>query len=327
MLHKFEGSFHQSHIADYCTCPMYFRLRHIDGMQLETVPSYMLFGIAFHKAIHVLHQCKDLDAIDFNVIIDKCEKEIEAASDNYPPQRTWWDDRDSEATAFIVDADETLKVYWSKSYNRDANILLSEVEFTVDIGGFPFAGRIDQFREMPDGTKAIIDFKTGKSGASEMLLELGYQLSIYHYACEHGTFKDHGKINMRPDVVGIYRTMDHLPYKKNGKTKMKTYQKGDERGPGLYLATRTDTDIEAMIQDLGIVCRNIKGPHYDNIKNQLASGGAFGRMPSYVYGQVACDACSLKTECAAERRQAQGDTREIENIITEEDINYAKTQK
>ena len=320
---KFEGSFHQSHIADYCTCPMYFRLRHIDEIQPETVPSYMLFGIAMHRAIHVLHQCKDLDAIDFNVIVEKCENEVEAGNDTYPPQRTWWENRDAEIAAFVTDAEETLKVYWSKPHNYEATILLSETEFTVDIGGFPFAGRIDQLREMPDGTKAIIDFKTGKSAASEMLLELGYQLSIYHYACEHGTFKGHGEVNMRPDAVGIYCTMDHLPYKKNGKTKTKTYSKGDERGPGLYLATRTEADIRAMIQDLGIVCRNIKGPHYDNIKNQLAAGGAFGRMPSYVYGQVACDACSLKTECAAERRQAQGSTEEIEKHISEEDFQNA----
>lgn len=321
-MHKFEGPFHQSHIADYCTCPMYFRLRHIDEIQPETAPAYMFFGIVMHKAIHVLHQCKDLDAVDFGAIADQCEKEVEAGNENYPPQRIAWEDRKAEFVSFADDAEETLKVYWSKPFNYESTILLSETEFTVDIGGFPFAGRIDQLREMPDGTKAIIDFKTGKSVASEMLLELGYQLSIYHYACEHGTFEGHGKINLRPDAVGIYRTMDHLPYKKNGKTKTKTYQKGDERGPGLYLATRTEADIRAMIQDLGIVCRNIKGPHYDNIKNQLASGGAFGRMPSYVYGQVACDACSLKTECAAERRQAQGDTKEIENAITEEDLNY-----
>ncbi len=323
MQDKFEGPFHQSHIADYCTCPMYFRLKEIDGIRPETVPSYMLFGIAFHKAIHILHQCKDLDAIDFNVIVDECEKEVEAGSDNHPPQKTWWDDRDAEIAAFIADAEETLKVYWSKPHNYESTILLSETEFTVDIGGFPFAGRIDQLREMPDGTKAIIDFKTGKSAASEMLLEIGYQLSIYHYACEHGEFKGHGKVNMRPDAVGLYRTMDHLPYKKNGTKKGVAFQKGDERGPGLYLATRTETDIRAMIQDLGIVCRNIKGPHYDNIKNQLAAGGAFGRMPSYVFGQVACDTCSLKAECAAERRQAQGDTKEIGNIITEEDLKHA----
>lgn len=322
MEYKFTGPFHQSHIADYCTCPMYFRLKDIDGMLPETVPSYMLFGIMFHKAFHVLHQCKDLDAVDWNVIANQCEKEVEAGSDNYPPQRVWWDDRDAEIAAFIADAEETLKVYWSKPHNHESTILLSETEFAVDIGGFPFAGRIDQLREMPDGRKVIIDFKTGKSAASEMLLELGYQLSIYHYACEHGTFKDHGKVNIRPDAVGIYRTMDHLPYKKNGKTKTKTYSKSDERGPGLYLATRTTADIRAMIQDLGIVCRNIKGPHYDNIKNQLAAGGAFGRMPSYVYGQVACDACSLKTECAAERRQAQGDMKEMEKHISEEDFSH-----
>ncbi len=320
---KFKGSFHQSHIAKYCTCPMLFKLEEIDGIRPETVPSYMLFGIMFHKAFHILHQCKDLDAIDFNVIADQCEKEVEAGSDNHPPQRTWWDDRDAEITAFITDAEETLRVYWSKSYNRDANILLSEVEFKVDIGGFPFAGRIDQLREMPDGTKAIIDFKTGKSAASEMLLEIGYQLSIYHYACEHGTFEGHGKINMRPDHIGIYRTMDHLPYKKNGKTKTKTYQKGDERGPGLYMGIRTEADIDATIQDLGIICRSIVGPRYDAKLKHLVKGGSFGRMPSYVFGQVACDTCSLKTECAAERRQAQGDTKEIENIITKEDLSHA----
>lgn len=317
---KFEGSFHQSHIADYCTCPMYFRLRHIDEIQPETIPTYMFFGTVMHWLLGEIHDHRDPERFIATQIRGRIDDYEEETSMDSP---VVWKDRESEIAEFISDAIPTLKNYWSKPHNHESTILLSETEFTVDIGGFPFAGRIDQLREMPDGTKAIVDFKTGKSGASEMLLELGYQLSIYHYACEHGTFKGHGKINIRPDAVGIYRTMDHLPYKKNGKTKTKTYQKGDERGPGLYLATRTEADIEAMIQDLGIVCRNIKGPHYDNIKNQLASGGAFGRMPSYVYGQVACDACSLKTECAAERRQAQGDMKEMENIITEEDLSHA----
>jgi RecB family exonuclease len=283
----------------------------------------MFFGIVMHRAIHILHQVGELDGIDFSVIVDKCEDEVEEGYGGHPPQIVGWQNKEAEISAFIFDAVPILKVYWSKPYNHNAEIILSETEFAVDIGGFPFAGRIDELRRGPDGKTIINDYKTGKSAASEMLLEIGYQLSIYFYACEHGTFEGHGKIGIRPDFVGLYRTMDHLPYKKAGTKKGKAFVAGDERGPGLYLGTRTDADIDAMIQDLGIICRSIVGPRYDAKLKHLVKGGSFGRMPSYVFGQVACDTCSLKTECAAERRQAQGDTKEMENIITEEDFSHA----
>ena len=298
-----NGAFHQSQIADYCACPFKFYMKYVLGMEPETIGTKMFFGTVMHKAIADLHATEKIPHLAET--IKRCETE-----ENRP---VFWDDKKVEIEKFIDDAIPTLTNYWNKPFNRDAEILLAEAEFEVDIGKFKFGGRIDQLRRYQDET-ILIDFKTGAAQTNEHLIEIDYQLSIYAYSIDYGRFVGNKGWNL--DKVAIYRTQDHLPYKKKTTKKStgEVFMAGDERGPGLYTTTRHPKDFEAMIQDLSTICRNIVGPHFDDKVGHLVKGGAFGRTPNI----MSCQMCGLKAECLAARKQAIIDTTNI--TIDEEDI-------
>ncbi len=303
MSHRFEGEFHQSQISDYVKCPKYFYYRNILGLKFDRKSAKMFFGTVMHWLIARLHESGDKaelwydDYPSLRQVVDEMEDDEEVP--------IAWTDRDKEVDDWIEDAGLILKNYWAKDFNRNCEVILSEAKFTVNIAGFNFAGRIDQLRRTPRGEIMLIDFKTGTSQTNETLIELDYQLSIYAWAVMHGRFEKNGELfslskNEWPDKVGIYRTVDHLPYKRNGKTKNGSYSKGQERGQGLYTTTRTSDDFDAMQQDLGIICRSILGPHYDFKTKRLTKGGAFGRTPNIMN----CVSCAFKSECLAERRKS-----------------------
>ncbi len=60
-------------------------------------------------------------------------------------------------------------------------VLQTEQSFEIQIGGSKVAGRIDRMDELPDGTVAIIDYKTGKARDQEDADE-SLQLSLYALA-------------------------------------------------------------------------------------------------------------------------------------------------
>lgn len=251
-----------------------------------------------HNLLAELHETKDERMFDTETI----EQYVDLYESN-EDKKVWWDDREKQVKAWAKDTAITLKNYWAKPFNRDCMVLLSEFEVEVMIGKFLFAGRIDQLRRYDD-KYILVDFKTGLANTNEHLIELNYQLSIYSYALRNKCLIDE---------VGIYRTYDHLPYKKSGKHG----NKGDERGQGLYTTTRTQHDYDAMIQDLGVICRQITGPHFDNKTGKLASGGAFGRTPNI----MSCQMCSFRTECLDARRKEilidEGLVEEAKNALIE----------
>lgn len=297
--------FHQSAIKLYSICPKQYWFLKVAGVKRETISSKMLFGSVYHEAVDQLHQGVVVDEACLREIIDTIEKAEETP--------TWWDDRQAEIDEWLLDAVPTLNNYWSKPFNREAKILLSEKEFTVKIGSFDFAGRIDQVRQTPEGELVLIDYKSGLMPNGEAEFELDYQLSIYAYALKHDTTLG---IERFPDKVGRYLLHDHLPYKRNGKKGDGTpYFKGNERGNGLYTTTRTEADYDAMIQDLSIICRQIVGPHFNAKTNRLESGGAFPRTPNFLN----CGMCPVRQECIDDRR-ANIIQQPINVELTEEDF-------
>jgi hypothetical protein len=295
---------------------MKFYLMRVLEIAPETKTTKMFFGTVMHKAICYLH--KDKHIPDLEAIINGCEADTVTGSDGYPPCNIAWKDRDNEINKWMFDARSILERYWADKRNRYTEILLSEAEFTVDIAGFPFTGRIDQLRRNPDGTVILIDFKTGDSRYSDIMMELDFQLSTYDYGVINGKFPDYPDIILpKPDFVGIYHTALHLPYKRKTTVNGVTYQVGDQRpGDILKLTTRTENDFRVMIEDLGRKCRDIMGPTYDG--KCLRKGGSFPRSPQNIMG---CNTCPVKNECIAMKNKTDHDTDKIQTLVREEDFN------
>jgi RecB family exonuclease len=323
-MNKFQPPFRQSQIVTYMICQRRFYYAHIIGLEREFTSPYFITGNAMHKAIWMLHDGADILSEDaLRYIIDRTEAET-ILKENCPVRwtNTKGEDRETQVNDWIDDTLPILKNYWSKSYNRDAQIIYAETEFRVNIGPFPFIGTIDQLR-LQDNEYHLIDFKSGTSGLSQTFLDLDYQLSIYAYACAYGKFKVGEEwinpIGIIPHKLAVYKLNDHLPYKNNSG---KNGKKGEERGPGRYFTTRTLADFEAMIRDLGFICRSIIGPHYGT--KSLVKGGSFARNPINVGGLQTCGQCPYQQECLTDRQNQEVSTTNIETLITDEDFANVK---
>ena len=310
-MNKFQPPFRQSQIVDWMTCPRRFYFRHVLGLERDKISLAMFFGSVYHRAIELIHQNTFTNLLD---VIDAIEAEsIEPIA---------WGDRQADIEEWKPDAESILSHYWDKEFNRKAHILHSEICFRVNVGPFPFVGRIDELR-IENGL-VLIDYKSGAVPDNQTFRDLDYQLSLYAYACAYGEFwhplrDDTGKILMDdrrnylmptdasayfkiggiPDRIAIYKLGDHLPYKRKTTKDGITYNVGDERGPARYWTTRTEADFEAMKRDLGFICRQIVGPHYGT--KGLVRGGAFARTPINFGGMQTCAMCPFQAECLADR--------------------------
>jgi hypothetical protein len=310
MPNKFEGPFRQSVINDYMICQRRFYYAHILGLEREFRSPYLIYGTAMHEAIAMLHKKEfSLENAD-----DYLRHLIELAEAK-EASPVAWKNREAEIADWLPDNISILHHYWEKDYNRECQVILSEAQFEVKIGPFPFTGTIDQLRRQ--GSEVHLwDFKTGTAAIPQVYVDLDYQTSIYAYACAYGTFKlpsGDFKFGTIPDRVGIYKLNDHLPYKNNSG---KNGKKGEERGPARYGSTRTQADFDATIRDLGFICRSIVGPHYG--AKGLVKGGSFARNPINVGGLQTCGQCPFQGECTADRKSAEIITEEI--TLTDEDV-------
>ena len=311
----FKPPFHQSHIGQYIMCPKGFKFAYIDEIKPDKRGAKMIFGSAAHYLMKLVHQPNanieeliKLESLYAAVDVAELKPNPDYPGDEKIPVA--WDDSDKsnrgkQIEKWSIDFQKTLENYWKNKHNSNAKIILAEAKFRVTIAGFPFEGRIDQLRETPRGTWILVDYKSGASGIDKVELEVDYQYSIYGYALMHGEFLINNNwisLGRYPDFIAGYRLMDHLPYKRKTTSKNGTFNVGEQRGPGMYLAERKEADYEMMQEDLAVICRQIMGPHFSYKTKRLEKGGAFGRHPNNYMGN--CAMCGFRQECITERRDS-----------------------
>jgi len=273
----FEGPFHQSHLRDANLCMKMFELKHRYGAPPESRGLPLVNGTAIHRAIERVHN-EDLfhfSELDLGAVYRESFAE---AIDREPDIPIRWDtDKKTDLAKLSADAGQILKNYCSRAHNRQCDVLLSEATFSVDIGGYPFVGTIDQVRKQHGGI-VLIDFKSGKTKPMDHVLRIGLQFSVYTHGLLSGEFENgvNGMPRALPDQVVHYQLNDHLTYKKNGKWG----KAGEERGPAWYPTERTEHDLEASTEEIKRICGNIRR-------------GTFPRTAQ----DMVCRMCAVKDAC------------------------------
>ena len=180
-----------------------------------------------------------------------------------------------------------LENYRSRSYNHDANVILSEAKFMLKVGRNIFSGTVDQIRQNEDDSFTLLDFKSSKFPPNQTFLDIDYQLGLYTLACWKGVFKlPSGQMKMLeipPEKLKIvyYHLRNHIPYKRNGKG----FQAGDQRGDARRFTSRTRDQLKVLKSDVGAIASSIRR-------------GVFPRNP----GTINCPACTYSTICADDSR-------------------------
>ena len=162
-----------SAIEKYETCPLQFKLSR-DWRIPEESHAALQYGGAMHLALRHYY-----DAVRFGkpatpaqvVQIFRDEFAKAVIPDHY--QRELYEHQgERQLQDFIAAAERSAP-----------NVLHTEQDFTIEVGGSQVRGKIDRIDRLEDGTVRIVDYKTGKAKTQDQADE-SLQLSIYALAAQ-----------------------------------------------------------------------------------------------------------------------------------------------
>ena len=235
----------QSTIKDWLSCPLMFRFRHVEGIKPTYRNVAALHGSALHGAIHQLH------VNGFEADLKKLYRGAfrEAMTQNQEIPIHWKKSKQADMDSLENHAVEILTGYRNWEENHLCQVLYSEVQFKVKIGGFELTGTIDQVRKNSDGELDLVDLKSGMQRPRAISVRSDWQLSLYAYALKYGKLIIHGsevRVRMSVDRAVIYHLRAHERYKRNSKYG----QKGEEKGRPFIICQKPAWDHQRFKQDL-----------------------------------------------------------------------------
>ena len=235
----------QSTIKDWLSCPLMFRFRHVEKIKPAYRGMAAIHGSALHLAIHRLHTLEfkgDVRVLYRDALTEVMlqESEIHIA---------WKKSQEEDMLGMEEHAYEILTGYAGWEVNRNCNLLYSEVQFKVNIGGHELSGTIDQVRQHSCGEVDLLDLKSGMQRPRASALRNDWQLSLYAYALKYGKLLINGswvRIRLSVDRAVIYHLRAHERYKRNSK-----YGKiGAEKGRPFIICQKPVWDHQRFKQDL-----------------------------------------------------------------------------
>ncbi len=235
----------QSTIKDWLSCPLMFRFRHVEGLKPAYRNVAALHGSALHGAIHQLH------THGYKTDLKKLYRETFKDAMNQDPEIPihWKKSKQADMDGLEDNAVEILTGYRNWEENHLCQVLYSEVQFKVKIGGFDLTGTIDQVRINSDGELDLVDLKSGMQRPNAISLRRDWQLSLYAYALKYGLLLINGscvRVRLSVDRAVIYHLRAHEKYKRNSK-----YGKiGVEKGRPFIVCQKSVWDHQQFKIDL-----------------------------------------------------------------------------
>jgi DNA helicase-2/ATP-dependent DNA helicase PcrA len=171
-----------SQIDTFKACPLKYKYRYL--LQIPSPPHHSVsFGRTIHATLQAFHQ-----------------REMQGQTPNEADLLTLFADNFiSEGYDSIKHRDErfkageiALKQYFQDYQKLFARPLMLEQTFTLMLDGIKFVGKIDRVDQLPDGSHAIIDYKTGNA-KDQKKVDRDEQLTIYALAAKNAlglTVKD-----------------------------------------------------------------------------------------------------------------------------------------
>ena len=263
----------QSTIKDWLNCPLMYRFRHVEKLKPAYRGVAAIHGSALHLAIHRLHLSKF--KCDVRMLYRDALNEVMVQDSDIPV--AWKKSREEDLQKFEDHAFEILTGYGDWEENRTCNLLFSEVQFKVKVGGHELSGTIDQVRRNSSGELDLVDLKSGMQRPRSIALHRDWQLSLYAYALKYGRLIINGsevRVPLSVDRAVIYHLRAHERYKRNSKYGLV----GAEKGRPFIICQKPVWDHQRFKQDLL------------NIIKMMTKDWPFPNPNS-------CGFCAYQTEC------------------------------
>ena len=178
--------FSHSRLSSYENCPLQYRLRYVDQVEIErrqTVESFM--GSQVHRALQFLH-----DRLLDGIVLTETEL---LASLRAEWQRDWHGNiqivrSENSADDYLRTAERCLRNYYRANapFDNDRTIGTEvEVLFTLDEGeDVQIRGYLDRLAQPEPGVYEIHDYKTSRRLPSQADVDQDRQLGLYQLAIQ-----------------------------------------------------------------------------------------------------------------------------------------------
>ena len=157
-----------SRIGAYEDCHLRYFFGSVAGLDDRT--SYQM---AFGKLMHTVFELAAKGEV-----ADGAEALKAAYRERFDP--TWFPSR-AVAHQFWRDGMEMLRLWHRAEWEAARRALAFEIDFAIEVGPHLVRGRIDRIDRVGDGI-ALLDYKTGRSPATEEQAASSLQLAIYYIA-------------------------------------------------------------------------------------------------------------------------------------------------
>lgn len=161
-------------IENYETCPLRFKMEADWNLPGESVPA-MQFGNAVHTALKGYYDAVlARRPLTLQQFLNIFEEQLSISPFDDPHQKELYRAQGVEQLEEFYDL---------RNHEPAPHVLATEKVFELTVSGVKVIGRIDRTDELPDGSIAIVDYKTGSPRDQEDA-DKSLQLSIYALATE-----------------------------------------------------------------------------------------------------------------------------------------------
>lgn len=153
-----------SSIETYATCPLKYRLTHIDRVPGSPNQPQLVFGNVIHQVLDNFHKDSSLET----------EKDLVSLLDKYWIS-DWFTGSRSMEMKYYEEGQKLLHRYWKFLEQNPPAIIGTEKEFQFTIEDITLRGKIDRIDQGESGLR-VLDYKTSKKAEPA---KKSLQLAIY----------------------------------------------------------------------------------------------------------------------------------------------------
>jgi DNA helicase-2/ATP-dependent DNA helicase PcrA len=198
--YELKKRFSFTQLAAFKKCPLQYKFEHI-----YRIPKFGTYQKSFGQSVHnayqrilELHQFRgqtqqgnlfgeaiepfETTAGGFRIALDEAEKIYDECWID-----EWYESRERH-DEYFEKGKQAVKNFWQEYAVKAPDIFGIELDFTLVLGSHSLKGKIDRIDNLPDGTCAVFDYKTGRA-KEELETEDKEQLHLYQVALEEKGIK------------------------------------------------------------------------------------------------------------------------------------------
>jgi putative RecB family exonuclease len=189
-----------SKISAFTSCPLSFRFSVIERLPEVTSPQ-ALKGTLVHRALQILFSDRgpgERDRVEAEAALFRAWDELSAGSEMIGLALG-----EAGEQSFIRDASALLDRYFELEDPNEVQPVGLELSLSLDLDGLVLRGIIDRLDLLPDGTLAVVDYKTGRAPRLDQSRSRLSAVQLYAYLCEQ-------IIGTRPSAVRLLYLRDRV---------------------------------------------------------------------------------------------------------------------